>query len=114
MINNQESNLSLGEKQIICIARASLKKDIKVLCFDEATSCLDEEMERNICKTIKNAFPKCTILMISHRPMSCLNCDFVMVIGDGKLIEYDKADNLICDTNSEFYKMWLLQQNNRN
>lgn len=109
-INDQESNLSLGEKQIICIIRALLCQ-VKVLCLDEATSSLDQQMEAAICKTIKRAFSKSTVLMISHRPSSCLNCDLVMTIADGRLIEYDTPDKLIINSSSAFHKMWIEQQN---
>lgn len=109
-INEQESNLSFSEKQMICIIRALLCQ-VKVLCLDEATSSLDAQTEAAICKTIKRAFSKSTVLMISHRPSSCLNCDSVMVISDGKLIEYDTPDKLIINSSSVFHKMWLHQQN---
>lgn len=109
-INDQESNLSCGEKQLICIIRALLC-NVKILCLDESTSNLDQLMEDKICKTIKNVFSQSTILMISHRPSSVLNCDRVMVLDNGKLVEYDQPNKLICDSKSIFYQMWLVQQN---
>lgn len=95
---------------MICLIRALVLK-VKILCLDESTSSLDTEMEFKICKIIKKAFSKSTILMISHRPTSVLNCDKVMVITDGELEEYDSPAKLICEQNSKFYKMWLSQQN---
>ena len=109
-INDQESNLSRGEKQIICMIRALLCQ-VKILCLDEATSSLDQAMEEHICKTVKRAFARSTVLMISHRPSSCLNCDSVMVISDARLIEHDTPDSLLLNQSSVFHKMWLHQQN---
>lgn len=98
---------------MICIIRALLCQ-VKILCLDEATSCLDQEMESKITKTIKKAFANSTVLMISHRPSSCMNCDYLMVLSDGKIVEYDRPDKLICDNSSTFHKMWLLAQNKVN
>eukprot|EP01084_Bolivina_argentea_P237181 398697_1 len=66
-ISENGSNLSLGQKQLICIARAWLKKP-KVLLLDEATSSIDFESDQLIQKSIRKNFDKnCTILTIAHR-----------------------------------------------
>lgn len=85
---------------------------MKILCLDEATSSLDQNMEQNIIKKIRTVFSQSTILMISHRPSSLIqsNCDYVMIIEDSKLLEFDKPDKLLCDSNSVFSKMTLNSQ----
>ena len=76
------SNLSSGEKQLVCLARASLRR-AKFLLLDEVTANVDEKTDAAIQTSIKKHFPSCTILTIAHRLKTLEHCDFVLVMGDG-------------------------------
>ena len=73
-IEKDGGNLSQGEKQLVCMARALLFKK-KVVLMDEATSSLDMKTEQIIQRLIKERFKDCTVLVIAHRLNTILHCD---------------------------------------
>ncbi|CDK25829.1 unnamed protein product [Kuraishia capsulata CBS 1993] len=83
------SNFSLGERQLIALARA-LVRDSKILILDEATSSVDYETDSKIQKTIATEFAACTILCVAHRLKTIVNYDRIMVLDKGEIIEMDK------------------------
>eukprot|EP00055_Hartaetosiga_balthica_P014402 m.78839 g.78839 ORF g.78839 m.78839 type:complete len:1578 (-) comp8586_c0_seq2:145-4878(-) len=97
-------NFSVGERQLICLARAVLRKT-KVLVLDEATAAVDLETDDLIQTTIRTVFKECTILTIAHRLNTILDSDRVMVLSMGELKEFDTPHNLFNDTSSIFYGM---------
>ena len=98
------NHFSVGEKQLICLARTLLKKS-KVLLLDEATSAVDADTEHLIHHTIDNAFDSCTVIMIAHRLSTVLACDRVMVLDDGNVVEFDSPANLRANNSSRFAQM---------
>ena len=67
-------NLSAGEKQLLCIGRATLAQS-KIILFDEATSNIDPSTEQTILDTIKNSFKDCTVISIAHRLKTVIDSD---------------------------------------
>eukprot|EP00106_Octopus_bimaculoides_P000581 XP_014768023.1 PREDICTED: multidrug resistance-associated protein 1-like [Octopus bimaculoides] len=97
-------NLSVGQRQLICLARSVLKKT-KILVLDEATAAVDMDTDDLIQKTIRNEFKNTTILTIAHRLNTILDYDKVMVLDAGKLVEFGKPEALLKDPDSLFYGM---------
>ncbi|XP_053694487.1 multidrug resistance-associated protein 1-like [Sabethes cyaneus] len=97
-------NLSVGQRQLICLARAILRKT-KVLILDEATAAVDLETDDLIQKTIRSEFADCTILTIAHRLNTILDSDRVLVLDKGLVAECDSPQKLLADKNTIFYGM---------
>ena len=100
-------NLSSGERQLICICRAILRKN-KIVILDEATANIDVVTEQKIQKLIKEEFTGSSVITIAHRLNTIIKSDKVLVLSHGELVEYDSPKNLMKDPNSEFAK--LLQE----
>ncbi|KAL5011003.1 hypothetical protein ScPMuIL_013308 [Solemya velum] len=98
------SNLSVGQKQLVCLARSLLHKT-KVLVLDEATAAVDMETDDLIQKTIRTEFKECTVLTIAHRLNTVMDYDRILVLDAGEIKEFDSPDTLLADSGSTFYKL---------
>ncbi|XP_072916624.1 multidrug resistance-associated protein 1 [Hemitrygon akajei] len=96
-------NLSVGQRQLICLARALLRKS-KVLVLDEATAAVDLETDKLIQSTIRNQFDECTVLTIAHRLNTIMDYTRVLVLDKGQIVEFDTIPNLVLKKGT-FYKM---------
>ena len=94
IVGSKGAKLSGGQKQRIAIARALIKKP-KILILDEATSALDSESESKFQNQLDNLKGKMTIIIVSHRLCTIKDCDQIVVINKGKIIEKGKHDELI-------------------
>ena len=94
LVGSKGAKLSGGQKQRIAIARALIKKP-KILILDEATSALDSESESKFQKELENLKGKMTIIVVSHRLSTIKDCDQIVVINKGKIIEKGKHEELI-------------------
>jgi ATP-binding cassette subfamily B protein len=95
--------LSGGEKQKLLIARA-IYKDAPVLIFDEATSAMDSENERQIIHSLNSIFQERTVIMIAHRLSTVKNADNIIVIGSSGIIEQGSHDELVA-ANGHYFKL---------
>jgi ABC-type dipeptide/oligopeptide/nickel transport system ATPase component len=85
-IDEGGSNLSVGEKQLVCICRAILRKN-KIVILDEATANIDVVTEQKILSLINEEFQDSTVIMIAHRLNTIINCDTVLLLSQGRLLE---------------------------
>nr|QUF59451.1 ATP-binding cassette transporter Abcc1-6-2 [Brachionus angularis] len=97
-------NLSVGQRQLICLARALLRKT-KILILDEATSSIDHNTDDLIQQTIRAEFKDCTVLTIAHRLNTILDSNRIMVLDKGKIVEFDSPTTLLSNKNTLFYSM---------
>ncbi|CAD8187873.1 unnamed protein product [Paramecium pentaurelia] len=104
-INESGDNLSAGEKQLMCIARAILKR-AKLVLIDEATANIDFETEQKIQKVISDQFSNCTVLIIAHRINTIMLCDKILVIDNGILVEEGSTQDLVNNPSSIFYNIY--------
>lgn len=98
------SNLSQGQRQLMCLAR-SLLKSPKVILLDEATASIDYQSDAMIQQTIREEFAGSTILTIAHRLRSIIDYDKILVMDAGKVVEYDDPYALIANKETLFYSM---------
>lgn len=95
------SNLSVGQRQLLCMARALLKK-ARLLLMDEATSNVDNTTDSLIQHTIRSAFTNCTILTIAHRLHTIIDSDVILVLHEGEVSEFAPPSELMEKPASRF------------
>ncbi|XP_028427666.1 ATP-binding cassette sub-family C member 4 [Perca flavescens] len=98
------SNFSVGQRQLVCLARAILRKN-RILVIDEATANVDPRTDELIQKTIRDKFRECTVLTIAHRLNTIIDSDRILVLDAGKIHAYDEPYTLLQDPDGIFYKM---------
>ena len=98
-------NLSLGEKQLICLARIFLRKN-KIVIMDEATSNIDNKTDILIQSAVDRIFKNSTLITIAHKIPDLNKYDKIMILDEGRLIEYDTPFNLLKKNNGIFRQLY--------
>ena len=128
LISEGGDNLSVGQRQLLCLARACLRFSIKrwnevqraaakkklkphlprhskVIVLDEATAAIDLETDDLIQATIRKEFRHCTIITIAHRLNTIMDSDRIVVLSGGNLLEADSPARLLAKRDSAFFSM---------
>ncbi|XP_049932985.1 putative ABC transporter C family member 15 isoform X2 [Nymphaea colorata] len=103
-IDEDGGNWSVGQRQLLCLARALLKQR-RIVVLDEVTASIDTATDHLIQKTIRQTTRDCTVITIAHRLPTVVDNDFVLVLHEGKVLEYDSPDQLLKDSSSAFSKL---------
>ncbi|WVN85580.1 uncharacterized protein L203_100729 [Cryptococcus depauperatus CBS 7841] len=104
-ISEGGSNLSAGQRQLVCFARALLRKT-RILVLDEATSSIDLETDEAVQQILRGPdFKRVTTITIAHRINTIMDSDRVLVMSQGQVAEYDAPQALINNPNSVFYSL---------
>lgn len=98
------ANISVGQRQLVCLCRAVLKHS-RILILDEATAAVDVETDALIQRVIREMFKESTVITIAHRLNTILDADRVVVMADGEVIEMGPPNDLLADSSTEFYSM---------
>ncbi len=104
-IKEYGNNLSFGCRQLLCVARAILRKS-KVIILDEATSSVDQKTEDIISNAVDSMFKDSTVIIIAHRINTVKKCDRIVVMDEGQIVEVGKPDELIKNPESKFYSLY--------
>ncbi|VAI70575.1 unnamed protein product [Triticum turgidum subsp. durum] len=98
------SNWSMGQWQLFCLGRALLRR-CRILVLDEATASIDNATDAVLQKTIRTEFKYCTVITVAHRIPTVMDCDMVLAMSDGRVVEYDKPTKLMETEGSLFHKL---------
>ena len=104
-IKEYGNNLSFGCRQLLCVARAILRKS-KIIILDEATSSVDQKTEDIITNAVDTMFKDSTVITIAHRINTVKSCDRVVIMNNGEIVEVGKPDELINNVKSKFYSLY--------
>ena len=105
IIKENGTNISIGEKQLICITRAILRKS-KIVVMDEATASIDVATEKIIQSAINELLNNSTVMTIAHRIKTIIKSDKILVLEKGEIAEFDEPENLLENKNSLFYELY--------
>ena len=93
-VNETGSNFSVGERQLVCLARALVQKS-KIIVMDEATANVDFKTDNLIQEVIRHKCKDSTVLTIAHRLNTIMDYDKVLILDGGRMVEFDKPEILI-------------------
>ncbi|XP_076949695.1 ABC transporter C family member 2-like [Bidens hawaiensis] len=103
-VSEAGENFSVGQRQLLSLSRALLRRS-KILVLDEATAAVDVRTDALIQKTIREEFKSCTMIIIAHRLNTIIDCDRILLLDAGQVVEYDAPVKLLQDEHTAFSKM---------
>ncbi|CAA0823749.1 ABC transporter C family member 2 [Striga hermonthica] len=103
-VSEAGENFSVGQRQLLSLSRALLRRS-KILVLDEATAAVDVRTDALIQKTIREEFKSCTMLIIAHRLNTIIDCDRILLLDAGQVVEFDTPETLLQKEDSAFSKM---------
>ncbi|CAG7731096.1 unnamed protein product [Allacma fusca] len=104
MVSEGGTNFSVGQRQLLCLARAILRNN-KILILDEATANVDLQTDSYIQATLETKFKDCTVLTIAHRLQTVMNCNRILILEAGSVMEFDEPFVLLQNANSLLRKL---------
>eukprot|EP00455_Lapot_gusevi_P029933 TRINITY_DN320_c0_g1_i11.p1 TRINITY_DN320_c0_g1~~TRINITY_DN320_c0_g1_i11.p1 ORF type:complete len:1420 (+),score=463.73 TRINITY_DN320_c0_g1_i11:117-4376(+) len=104
IVEENGRNFSLGQKQLLCLSRAFLRKST-ILVLDEATAAMDQETDHLVQSTVREVFHDCTVITIAHRLHSIIDSDRIMGMNAGVLMEFDEPVKLLENPNTLFAQL---------
>ncbi|OQS04209.1 ATP-binding Cassette (ABC) Superfamily, partial [Thraustotheca clavata] len=103
-VEENGENFSVGERQMLCMARALLRQ-AKIVVLDEATAAIDHETDKILQRVIREEFSTSTVLTIAHRLDTVLDCDRIMVFDHGSLVQCDAPGTLVKEGSGIFFEL---------
>ena len=110
-INSVDSNLSLGERQLLHLSRVLLKKS-KIIVFDEATGKVDRKTDDDIQEIVREILKDCTVITIAHRLSTVLESDRIMILDQGRIVDYGSPQALLSKQDSLLKQLLELSSEN--
>ncbi|XP_017143939.1 probable multidrug resistance-associated protein lethal(2)03659 [Drosophila miranda] len=102
-LHDSGANFSMGQRQLVCLARAILRQN-QILIMDEATANVDPETDKLIQEAIQTKFEHCTVLTIAHRLHTVMDNDRVLVMDVGRVVELGHPHELLQHRNGHLYR----------
>lgn len=115
IVTENGENWSVGQRQLVCLGRALLRHT-RILVLDEATASVDTATDGLIQRTIRDELSSCTVITVAHRIPTVIDSDSVLVLSEGKVVEFDTPINLLEDKSSAFLKLvseYMLRSSNK-
>jgi ABC-type multidrug transport system fused ATPase/permease subunit len=104
LVEENGENFSVGERQMLCMARALLRSS-RIVVFDEATAAIDHETDQKLQRVIRSAFRESTVLTIAHRLDTILDSDRVLVLDGGRVAEFAPPKELVARGEGHFFDL---------
>mmetsp|Transcript_107829 Transcript_107829/g.220103 ORF Transcript_107829/g.220103 Transcript_107829/m.220103 type:complete len:1402 (+) Transcript_107829:151-4356(+) len=104
IVSEGGSNFSVGQRQLLCLARAILSKN-KILILDEATASVDRRTDQMLHESLNESFGDATVIAVAHRLDTVIDHDFILVLGRGKVLEFGPPADLLKKSGGAFFTM---------